>query len=105
MEGHAQAHAVDIDKQVRRYMVVFVTLLAMTVVTVGVSYMHLAVHEAVTLALLIACFKASLVFLFFMHLISEKRVIFIVLAFTAAFFLVLLSVPILTILDHIHISV
>jgi cytochrome c oxidase subunit 4 len=103
MEGHAQSHAVDIDKQVRRYMVVFVTLLAMTVVTVGVSYMHLEVHEAVTLALIIACFKASLVFLFFMHLISEKRVIFIVLAFTAAFFLVLLFVPVLTGLDRIHV--
>jgi len=98
---HAQSHAIDIDKQVRRYMVVFVTLLAMTVVTVGVSYMHLPVHQAVTLALIIACFKASLVFLFFMHLISERQVIFIVLAFTAAFFLVLLFVPLLTILDRI----
>jgi cytochrome c oxidase subunit 4 len=103
MEAHAQTHAVDIDKQVRRYMVVFVTLLALTIVTVGVSYMHLEVHEAVTLALIIACFKASLVFLFFMHLISEKRVIFIVLAFTAAFFLALLFLPVLTGLDRIHV--
>ena len=103
MDSHAQSHAVDIDKQVRRYMVVFVTLLALTVVTVGVSYMHLEVHEAVTVALIIATFKASLVFLFFMHLISERQIIFVVLAFTAAFFLVLLFVPILTILDHIHI--
>ena len=103
MDSHAQSHAIDIDKQVRRYMVVFVTLLAMTVVTVGVSYMRLPVHEAITLALLIACFKASLVFLFFMHLISERQVIFIVLAFTAAFFLVLLFVPLLTILDRIFV--
>ena len=101
--GHAQSHAIDIDKHVRRYMVVFATLLALTVVTVGVSYLHLPVGQAVTLALIIAVFKASLVFLFFMHLIDEKRVIYIVLAFTAAFFLVLLFLPILTGLDHIHV--
>lgn len=96
-------HAVDIDRQVRGYMVVFVTLLTLTVVTVGVSYLHLEVHEAVAVALVIACFKASLVVLFFMHLISEEKVIFIVLAFTVAFFLVLLFVPVLTNLNHVHV--
>ena len=96
-------HAVDIDRQVRGYMVVFVTLLALTAVTVGVSYLHLEVHEAVLVALAIACFKASLVALYFMHLISEEKVIFIVLAFTVAFFLVLLFVPVLTNLNHVHV--
>jgi cytochrome c oxidase subunit IV len=96
-------HAVDIDRQVRGYMVVFVTLLALTAVTVGVSYLHLEVHEAVLVALTIACFKASLVALYFMHLISEQRVIFIVLAFTVAFFLVLLFLPVLTNLNHVHV--
>ena len=95
-------HAAHIDQQVRRYMVVFVTLLAMTVLTVGVSYLHLEVHEAVLVAMVIACFKASLVLLFFMHLISEEKVIFIVLAFTVAFFIVLMVVPILTVLDPIR---
>ena len=100
MDSHD--HAAAIDKQVRGYMVVFITLLALTVVTVGVSYLHLEVHEAIAVALAIACFKASLVGLFFMHLISEEQVIFIVLAFTVAFFFVLLFVPLLTVLDHIH---
>jgi cytochrome c oxidase subunit IV len=95
--------AVDIDRQVRGYMVVFITLLAMTAITVGVSYLHLEVHEAVLVALVIACFKASLVALFFMHLISEERVIFIVLTFTATFFLVLLFLPILTTLNRPHV--
>jgi cytochrome c oxidase subunit IV len=99
MQGN---HAVDIDRQVRGYMVVFVTLLTMTLITVGVSYLHLEVREAVLIALAIACFKASLVALFFMHLISEEKVIFIVLAFTATFFLVLLFLPILTNLNHVH---
>jgi cytochrome c oxidase subunit 4 len=96
-------HAAEIDRQVRGYMVVFVTLLALTAVTVGVSYLHLEVHEAVAVALVIACFKASLVMLFFMHLISEEKVIFTVLAFTVAFFLVLLFLPVLTNLNHVHV--
>jgi cytochrome c oxidase subunit 4 len=103
MENHAPNHAADIDRQVRGYMVVFVALLAMTAITVGVSYLHLEVHHAVEVALVIACFKASLVVLFFMHLISERHVIFVILAFTVAFFLALMILPILTNLDHIRI--
>ncbi len=98
MEGN---HAIDIDRTVRGFMVVFISLLALTVVSVGVSYLHLKEWEAVTVALIIASFKASLVGLFFMRLISETKVIFIVLAFTAAFFIVLLLVPLLTDLDKI----
>jgi cytochrome c oxidase subunit IV len=102
MENHAVSHTADIDRQVRGYMVVFVALLAMTAVTVGVSYLHLEVHHAIAVALVIACFKASLVLLFFMHLASERQVIFLLLAFTVAFFMVLLVLPILTTLDHIR---
>jgi cytochrome c oxidase subunit 4 len=103
MDNHAVSHSADIDKQVRGYMAVFVTLLALTVITVGVSYLHLEVHHAVMVALAIACFKASLVLLFFMHLISERQLIFVILAFTTAFFLVLLFVPLLTNLNHVHV--
>ncbi len=103
MENHAVHHAADIDRQVRGYMEVFITLLALTAITVGVSYLHLEVHEAVAVALAIACFKASLVMLFFMHLISERQVIFVILAFTVSFFLALMFLPILTNLDHIRI--
>ena len=102
MDNHV-VDAAAIDRQVRNYMIVFGTLLVLTVITVGVSYMHLEVHEAVMVALLIACFKASLVLLFFMHLISERQLIFVILAFTVAFFLVLLFLPILTNLNHVHV--
>jgi cytochrome c oxidase subunit 4 len=100
MDGN---HAVDIDRAVRSFMVVFVTLLALTAVSVGVSYLHLEEREAVAVALLIAAFKASLVAMFFMRLISETRVIFLVLGFTALFFLVLLVLPLLTDLDRIRV--
>jgi cytochrome c oxidase subunit 4 len=103
MENHAVHHAADIDRKVRGYMVVFIALIALTAVTVGVSYLHLEVHQAVAVALIIASFKASLVMLFFMHLISERQVIFVILAFTVAFFLALLFLPILTNLDHVRI--
>jgi len=98
-------HAVDIDKQVRGYMMVFGALVVLTILTVGVSYLHLEIHYAVMVALAIASFKATLVMLFFMHLISERQLIFVILAFTVAFFLVLMVVPILTDLDKIRMPV
>ena len=53
----------------------------------------------VTLALLVASIKGSLVACYFMHLISEKKLIYAVLALTVAFFIVLLFLPILTVHD------
>lgn len=88
--------AVDIKKHIRIYISVFVALAALTVVTVSVSYLHLSTLPAVLLALLIATVKGSLVACYFMHLISEKKLIFIVLLFTVVFFFVLLLVPFLT---------
>ena len=92
-------HAVDIDKHVRIYISVFVALMVLTIVTVAVSRFHLPVPIAVTVALIVAIIKGSLVACYFMHLISEKKLIYAVLALTAAFFLVLMVVPVLTVHD------
>ena len=89
-------HAVDIDKQVRIYITVFVALMALTVVTVAISYLHLPVAGAVTVALLVAIVKGSLVACYFMHLIAEKKLIYAVLALTVVFFAALLALPVLT---------
>jgi cytochrome c oxidase subunit 4 len=75
---------------------VFVTLMALTIITVAISRLHLPVPIAVTIALIVATIKGSLVAGFFMHLISEKKVIYAVLGITVAFFVVLLFVPTLT---------
>ena len=99
MDGN---HALDIDRTVRGFMVVFVSLLALTAITVGVSYLHLEEHEAVIIALIVASFKATLVALFFMRLLEERKVIFLVLAFTVLFFFVLLFVPLLTNLNQVQ---
>jgi cytochrome c oxidase subunit 4 len=72
---------------------VFASLAALTVVTVGISYMHLATPAAVTLALLVAIVKGSLVALYFMHLVSEEKAIYFLLGLTAAFFIVLMYMP------------
>ena len=83
----------EIKKHVKIYISVFVALAALTVITVAVSYLHLPIHQAVLVALTIATIKGSFVALFFMHLISEKQIIYWVLGLTFIFFAVLLLIP------------
>ena len=92
-------HAVDIDRHVRIYITVFVALMVLTIITVAVSRFHLPLPIAVTVALLVATIKGSLVACYFMHLISEKKLIYAVLALTAVFFTALLALPIFTYSD------
>ena len=92
-------HAADIDRHVRVYITVFVSLMALTIITVAISYLHLPLPLAVTAALLVATVKGSLVACYFMHLISEKKLIYAVLGLTAVFFVVLLALPVITVHD------
>jgi cytochrome c oxidase subunit 4 len=75
--------------------------LCLTAVTVGVSYLKLNRPLAIAVALVIASVKAGLVAGVFMHLISEKKVIYAVLILTAAFFLLVLLLPSLTIFESV----
>ncbi len=93
---------VDIDKHVRAYILVFVSLMALTLITVAISYLHLPTPAAIAVALFIATVKGSLVACYFMHLISEKKLIYAVLIFTVVFFLAVLFGPLLTNLDIIR---
>jgi len=93
--------AEDIKKHVKVYIMVFAALMVLTVVTVGVAYLALAVPLAITVALIIATVKGSLVASYFMHLVSEKSPIYWTLLVTAAFFLVLMFVPLFAMLDGI----
>jgi cytochrome c oxidase subunit 4 len=86
-------HAADIDRHVRVYITVFVSLMALTIITVAISYLHLPLPLAVTAALLVATVKGSLVACYFMHLISEKKLIYAVLGLTAFFFAALRALP------------
>ena len=89
-------HAADIDRHVKIYIIVFVALMVLTIVTVAISYLHLPVPIAVTVALLVATVKGSLVACYFMHLISEKKLIYAVLVLTVLFFAALLALPVVT---------
>src|SRR3990170_2146070 len=89
-------HAADIDKHVRVYIIVFVALMALTFVTVAISYLDLPPAMAIAVALFVATIKGSLVACYFMHLISEKRLIYAVLVITAIKFVALLALPALT---------
>ena len=94
----------DVHHHRQNYKKVGMALGVLTVVTVGVSYIDLAVPLAITVALIIAATKGSLVVSFFMHLIEEKKVvplskwgfgtILATLAVTAVFFLVVIFIPI-----------
>ena len=96
----AHAHSVDdIKKSVKTYMMVFGALMVLTIITVGVSYVHLPVVAAVTVALIVATIKGSLVACYFMHLISEKKLIYAVLGLTVFFFIALMTLPAFTVAD------
>ena len=97
----SDAHADDIRKHVKTYMMVFGALMVLTIVTVGVSYLHLEVHEAIVIALAVATVKGSLVALFFMHLNHEKKLIYYTLILTVVFFFFLMLIPIATVSDKI----
>jgi cytochrome c oxidase subunit IV len=82
-------------------MVVFASLMALTIVTVAISYLHLPVVAAVGLALIVATIKGTLVACYFMHLISERKLVLIIMALTVFFFIGVLLGPVLTEIDEI----
>jgi cytochrome c oxidase subunit IV len=58
----------------KTYIAVFVTLLVFTGITVGAAYVDLGVLNPVV-ALAIACFKAVVVILFFMHVKFQSKLV------------------------------
>lgn len=88
--------AEEIRKHVRVYIGVFGALAALTIITVGISYLHLPPFWAVAFALIVATVKGSLVACYFMHLISEKTIIYWVLIICLIFFAHLLLLPVAT---------
>lgn len=95
------AHAEDVKKTVRKYIMVFVALMLLTFVTVAVSTLHLDIVTAVIVALIVASIKGTLVAAYFMHLISERKVIYATLLLTVVFFAFLMFLPVSTFLDRL----
>ncbi|MEK6570509.1 MAG: cytochrome C oxidase subunit IV family protein [Bacteroidota bacterium] len=91
----------EIKKHVKIYVMVFIALLALTLITVTISSLRLGIAAAVIVALIIAVMKGSLVASYFMHLITEKKVVYLALILTAVFLLALLFLPLTTYYDRI----
>lgn len=78
MAAHTSHSASDDDRvhvhiaSVRAYVVIFLALIALTMLTVAVSYVHLGPLN-LAVAIVIASIKAALVILFFMHLKDDAR--------------------------------
>ena len=84
--AHGEHAAHDVAKHIRAYMLVGLTLIVFTGITVALSYVNFGTQKAnVAVAMLVATFKAGLVAAIFMHLSSEKRMIYRILIFTVFF--------------------
>jgi cytochrome c oxidase subunit 4 len=90
-----------IKKSIRTYGIVGGLLFVFTGITVAVNQVHLAVPLAITVALIIASMKGSMVASIFMHLNHEKKWIYGALILTVVFFVVLMLLPGLTVSDGI----
>jgi cytochrome c oxidase subunit IV len=78
--AHAEAEAVQHHSHAGRYLIVWITLLVLTLLTFFASRWHLPGGWHVTVALVIASAKGALVALFFMHLWDQQganRLVFV----------------------------
>ncbi len=89
-------HAVDLNRYIRLCVVVFLVVLCTTSAMIATSFSHLGEGWTlkVTLILSIAVVNAFLVAGYLMHLLSEKRLVYTVLAFTVCFFIGLMGLTI-----------
>ena len=80
---------------IRRYLTIFACMVVCALVTVGISLAPLGNHSLnIGLALVVIAFQAFLVLGFMMHLLSERRMIHIVLIFTGIFIVALMGLTI-----------
>ena len=96
---HSEAD--HVRQSIRKYVLIGAALFVFTGITVAVNQVHLAVPFAITVALIIATMKGSMVASVFMHLSDEKKWIYGALLLTVAGFIILMSVPLFTVLDGI----
>jgi cytochrome c oxidase subunit 4 len=89
----SESEAARVREHLKVYVMVFVALAVLTVVTVAISYIHLPTATAIAVAMVVATVKASLVAGYFMHLLSEERVILWLLLLCAAFLIFLFILP------------
>src|SRR6476661_3458117 len=76
----------EIQKSIKKYLIIGAILIIFTIITVALSYVEMPTHGMnIIVGLIVAAFKASLVGLIFMHLNHERSLIYKILAFTTVF--------------------
>lgn len=94
-----------VERHIRQYLIVFASLLVLTVVTVLASRIDIGITGGVILAMIIAAVKGTLVAGVFMHLFTDKRkLIYVVLIYTGIFVMVLFFLISLSFGDSLNIE-
>jgi caa(3)-type oxidase subunit IV len=87
-ESVLHEHPVDLKSYIRTCVYVFIAVLSAVSLMIWASYLpqeHFSWAAKVVLILAVACCNAFVVAGFLMHLISEKKMIYTILAFTVFF--------------------
>ena len=95
---------VNFNSYLRRCLYVFIAVLCTTSLMIWISFLpeHFTWATKVTLILATACVNAFLVAGFLMHLLSEKKLIYTLLAFTVFFFAGLMGLTVYAMQDMPH---
>ena len=105
--GHSESHdhPVDFNSYVRRCAGIFCVVLVAVGLMIWTSYLpqeHFGWTAKVCLILAIACCNAFFVAGFLMHLISEKKMVYTILAFTVSFVIGLFGLTLYAMRDFPH---
>jgi lipopolysaccharide export LptBFGC system permease protein LptF len=103
LESHG--HSVDFKSYLRRCLYILVAVLCAVSLMIFISYLpqsHYGWTVKVALILCVACMNAFLVAGFLMHLLSEKKLIYTLLAFTVFFFAGLIGLTVYAMQDMPH---
>jgi caa(3)-type oxidase subunit IV len=86
---HATEHTVNLNSYIRLCSVIFLVVLCTTSAMIATSFAHIGEGWTMKVALIlaIAVVNAFLVAGYLMHLLSEKKLVYTVLGFTAIFFI------------------
>lgn len=89
----AEGHAVDLNRYIRLCAVVFLVVLCTTSAMIATSFSQVGEGWTLKVAVIlgIAVVNAFLVAGYLMHLLSEKRLVYTVLALTVCFFIGLMG--------------
>ena len=98
------SHSESYKTYTRKCLLIFLAVLCGTGLMVGVSFAALASGVRIALILAIACVNAFLVAGHLMHLISERKMVYIVLLFTVIFFVALMGLTIWSHADVPHVT-